>query len=249
MVSRLLVALDFPSATEAVSMATRLSELVDGFKVGLELLMGPGPAAIAAIRELGKPVLVDAKLYDIPNTVRSSARQLGRLGARWVTVHGAGGGAMLEAAVSGLREGADGRPAGVVAVTVLTSLDQSDLAATGISGTPGKQVARLARLAARSGAEGVVCSVRELGDVAQVAPGLTRITPGIRSEENDAVDQARVGDPAEAVRRGADYLVVGRPITRAADPVAAARRFIATAQGETQVAPTTRDSERLGRDE
>jgi orotidine-5'-phosphate decarboxylase len=221
----ILVALDFSDARSAVTMARSLVTHVGGFKVGLELLMGPGPATVAAVRELGLPVFVDAKLHDIPNTVGRAARHLGALGARWVTAHGGGGKAMLEAAVAGLAEGAGSYPAGILAITVLTSLAPADLAATGVTGTPGRQVARLSRLAAGAGVEGVVCSVKELGDVAQVAPGLVRVTPGIRPPGEAAGDQSRVADPAEAIRRGADWLVIGRPITRAADPPAAAHRI------------------------
>lgn len=220
--NRLLVALDFSDARSAIAMAKSLTPHVGGFKVGLELLMGPGPTVIAAVRELGVPVFVDAKLHDIPNTVHAAARNLGLLGARWVTAHGTGGAKMLTAAAEGLEEGARGHTAGILAITVLTSLDGSDLAATGVNGTPGRQVSRIARLAASTPVEGVVCSVRELGDVAQVAPDLVRVTPGIRPEGVETHDQARTATPREAVERGADWIVVGRAITRARDPVAAA---------------------------
>jgi orotidine-5'-phosphate decarboxylase len=129
----------------------------------------------------------------------------------------------MKAAVAGLEEGARGNETGILAVTVLTSLDGANLASVGIAGTVGKQTARLARLAASAGAEGVVCSVRELGDVGQVAPALLRVTPGIRPTGSSPDDQARVATPTEAVKRGANLLVIGRPITRAKDPVAAAR--------------------------
>lgn len=223
----LLVALDLPTAEEAVRLAERLADHVGGFKIGLELLLGPGPATLAAIRQLGKPVLADAKLHDIPNTVERAARQLGALGARWVTVHASGGEEMMRAAVAGLMDGSRGNEAGILAVGVLTSLGGSELAAVGIAGTPGKQVARLAKLAHTAGVEGIVCSVRELGDVAQVAPSLLKVTPGIRPAETDHADQVRVGTPAEAIRRGADLIVVGRPITRAKDPIATTRAIIA----------------------
>lgn len=220
-----LVALDLPTAEEAVRMARSLAPHVGGFKVGLELLMGPGPAVVAAVAELGKPVFCDAKLHDIPNTVEHAARQVGRLGARWLTVHAGGGEAMLRAAVEGLASA--GNEAGILAVTVLTSLDAAALSSTGVTGSPGKQVARLARLAASAGVEGVVCSVKELGDVAQVAPDLVKVTPGVRPPGADAGDQARVATPQEAMARGADLLVIGRPITRAPDPVAAAAAIAA----------------------
>lgn len=227
----LLVALDLPTAEEAVRLAARLAPVVGGFKVGLELLMGPGPAVVAAVRELGRPVFVDAKLHDIPNTVERAARALGRLGARWVTVHAAGGDAMVAAAVAGLSEGSGGALAGVLAVTVLTSLDAAALTRVGFQGTPARQVTRLARVAAAAGAEGVVCSVRELGDVSQVAPDLLRVTPGIRPEGTRGKDdQVRIATPEEAIRRGADLLVVGRPITRHPDPVAAAEAIAAASR-------------------
>lgn len=217
-----IVALDFSEARAAIEMAQGLAPHVGGFKVGMELLTGPGPAVVAAVRELGRPVFVDAKLHDIPNTVRRAARNLGLVGARWVTAHGSGGEAMLTAAAEGLEEGARGHPAGILVITVLTSLDASDLATTGVSGTPGRQVARIAKLAASTPVEGVVCSVKELGDVAQVAPDLTRVTPGIRPAGDETHDQARFATPQEAISRGADWIVVGRSVTRAADPVAAA---------------------------
>jgi len=221
-----MVALDLPTAEEAIRLAERLAPHVGSFKVGLELLMGPGPATVAAIRQLGKPVFADAKLADIPHTVEAAARQLGGLGARWVSVHASGGVDMIKAAVAGLAEGARGHETGILAVTVLTSLAATGLASVGVSGTVGKQAARLAKLAAAAGAEGVVCSVRELGDVAQVAPGLLRVTPGIRPEGASSDDQVRVATPVEAIKRGADLIVIGRPITRAKDPVAAARAIL-----------------------
>jgi orotidine-5'-phosphate decarboxylase len=222
-----LVALDLSSAEEAVRLATRLKPVVGGFKVGLELLTGPGPGVVAALRRLELPIFVDAKLHDIPNTVRAGARQLGGWGARWVSIHTGGGRTMIEAAVDGLAAGAGGHPAGILAVTVLTSLDAAALAATGITGSPGRQVSRLTKLADQSGVEGVVCAPSELGDVAQVAPGLLRVTPGIRPLGVDKDDQTRTATPQEAVQRGADYLVIGRPITRAPDPYAAAERIAA----------------------
>lgn len=226
-----LVALDVPTAVEAVEMARLLVSDATGFKVGLELLMGPGPGVVAAIRQLGAPVFVDAKLHDIPTTVGRAARQLGKVGARWLTVHAAGGEDMIRAAIEGVAEYAP--EAGVVAITVLTSIDDAELARVGGVGSVGRQVARLASLAQEAGAEGVVCSVTELGVVAQAAPGLVRITPGIRPQGVSTDDQARVGTPGEAARRGADLLVVGRPITRAADPRAALRAILEELRGTT----------------
>lgn len=226
----IIVALDVPDARTAVLLAEQLAPHVGAFKVGLELLMGPGPATVAAIRQFERPVFVDAKLHDIPNTVNRAARALGAVGARWVTAHAAGGIAMLQAAVEGLAEGAAGHDSGILAITALTSLTNADLAATGTNGTVGRHVARMAKLAAEVPTEGVICSVRELGDVAQVAPELLRITPGIRPAGSNADDQARTATPTEAISRGADWFVVGRPITRAPDPAAAATEIAAQAR-------------------
>lgn len=216
----ILVALDYTTAEEAVRMAKRLLPHVGGFKVGLELMMGPGPATVAAVAELGLPVFADAKLHDIPNTVSRAARQLARYGARWVSVHALGSTAMLGAAVEAL---ATVNPdAGVLAITVLTSLERDDLVKTGVQGSPGSQVARLSRLAKEAGVDGVVCAAKELGDVAQAAAGLLRVTPGVRPSGSTSDDQARVATPTDAISRGADYLVIGRPITSAASPEAEA---------------------------
>lgn len=215
-----VVALDLASGEEAVRLARAVAPHVGAFKVGLELLSGPGPVLVSAIAELGKPVFCDAKLHDIPNTVERAAANLARAGARWITAHAAGGPAMIEGAVRGARRGSN--ETGILCITVLTSLSAADLATVGSGDSIGRQVARMSRLASAGGAEGVVCGVRELGDVAQVAPDLVRVTPGIRPAGTDRHDQARVSTPEEALRRGADLLVIGRPITAAADPVEAA---------------------------
>lgn len=221
MVKGIIVALDLPSAEAAVAMAEDVADHVAGFKIGLGLLHGPGPLLIPALVALGKPVFADAKLHDIPSQVEAAARRLGEHGARWVTAHVGGGQAMLEAAVRGLQAGAGAAPAGILGVTVLTSLDEASLARVGINRSPGKLVSRMAKVADASGCEGVVSSPKELAIVADVAPSLLKVTPGIRPVDRDD-DQARTMTPAEAVERGADLLVVGRPITAAADPGEAA---------------------------
>ena len=221
MSSRILVALDVDTAERAVRLARELVDDVAGFKVGLGLLHGPGPGTVGALAELGKPVFADAKLHDIPSQVARAARRLGQWGARWVTVHVSGGQPMIEAAVEGLADGSAGH-GGVLGVTVLTSLDEATLASVGVASTPGRLVSRMARVAARAGCEGVVCSPQELGVVAEVAPDLVRVTPGIRPSGPGDDDQQRTATPAEAARRGATWLVVGRPITQAADPKTAA---------------------------
>lgn len=218
------VALDVSSGEEAVRIARTVAPHVGAFKIGLELLSGPGPVLVSALAELGKPVFCDAKLHDIPNTVERAAANLARAGARWISAHASGGPAMIEAAVRGAARSGTGT--GILCITVLTSLSASDLAVVGHLGSLGKQVARMARLAREGGAEGVVCGVRELGDVAQVAPDLIRVTPGIRPEGSSTDDQARVSTPEEALARGADLLVVGRPITAATDPATAAEAIV-----------------------
>jgi orotidine-5'-phosphate decarboxylase len=229
-VNPILVALDFPTSVEAERMARLVDPHVGGFKVGLELVTGQGPEAIRRIVQLGKPVFCDVKLHDIPNTVGAAARQLGRLGVRWLTVHASGGVAMVEAAVEGLAASSEGE-AGVLAVTVLTSLGSNDLEAMGMHADPRAQVRRLAAVAQAAGAEGVVCSVAEVRAVAISAPSLTKVTPGIRPAGSVLGDQARVATPRIAIEAGADWIVVGRPVTRAADPAAAARAIAEEVDG------------------
>jgi orotidine-5'-phosphate decarboxylase len=217
---RILVALDLAAAEDAVRLARRLTSHVGGFKVGLGLLYGPGPATVAALAEVGKPVFADAKLHDIPSQVERAARRLAALGARWITAHASGGVVMLEGAVAGAAAASTG--AGILAVTVLTSLGESDVARVAPGSSPGKLTSRLARSAAEARCEGVICSPKELNVVGQVAPQLVKVTPGIRPAGAARGDQTRTMTPAEAIGRGADYLVIGRPITGADDPVAAA---------------------------
>ncbi len=223
MSERLLVALDVPSAEDAVRLARKLAPHVAGFKVGLGLLYGPGPATVAALTEVGKPVFADAKLHDIPSQVERAAQRLAALGARWITAHAAGGVDMLEAAQKGARTA--GTRAGILAVTVLTSLSEGDVERLAPGSSSGKLTSRLAKSAREAGCEGVVCSAKELGVVSQVAPDLLKVTPGIRLAGEEAHDQARTMTPGEAVARGVDMVVVGRGIVAASDPVAAAMSF------------------------
>jgi orotidine-5'-phosphate decarboxylase len=218
----IIVALDLRSAEDAVRTARRLAPFVGGFKIGLGLLHGPGPATVGSLSRIG-PVFADAKLHDIPSQVEAAARRLGEYGARWVTAHASGGAEMMEAARHGLNVA--GRGGGILAVTVLTSLDAPTLAATGLGNRPGKLVAKLAKAASHAGVEGIVCSAKELGDVAQVAPDLIRVTPGIRPDGSLGDDQRRTATPEEALERGADLLVIGRPITAADDPAKAAEKL------------------------
>jgi orotidine-5'-phosphate decarboxylase len=224
MVNPLIVALDVPNLGEAVTLARSLQDEVGGFKVGMELLMGAGPEAIETIAAMDRPVFVDAKLHDIPNTVERAARRIRAAGARWVTVHASGGREMMDAAVSGMEGN------GVLAVTMLTSLSQSDLESIGVSRLGTNYVVSLASLAADAKTEGVVCSPVEIRKVKDKEPTLLVFAPGVRPATSGADDQKRVATPEQARADGADFLVIGRPITRAGDPVAAARD-IATAIG------------------
>lgn len=219
MVSALIVALDVPSLEEANHLARALEHEVGGFKVGMELLMGEGPRAISSIAELGLPVFADVKLHDIPNTVGRAAERIRVAGARWVTVHGAGGVTMIRAAVDGM----DGQ--GVLAVTMLTSLSSSDLAEIRVEATPPEYVAAIAGLAAEAGCEGVICSPAEITTVRGAQPSLRVFTPGVRPPAADPGDQKRTATPEQAMADGADYLIIGRPITSAPDPVLAAREI------------------------
>jgi len=221
MVSPVIVALDVATLEEASVLARSLAGEVGGFKVGMELLMGEGPRAISTIADIGLPVFADAKLHDIPNTVGKAAAKIRSAGARWVTVHGAGGPEMLESAVEGMA----GR--GVLAVTMLTSLDSSDLPQIGIPATPAGYVATIAGLAAAASCEGVICSPAEIGTVREAEPSLQIFTPGVRPGATDADDQKRIASPQQAIADGADYLVIGRPITAAPNPVLVAQEIAA----------------------
>lgn len=225
---RIIVALDVPTSVAAMSLATQLRHHVAGFKVGLGLLHGPGPQLIEDLNTLGRPVFADAKLHDIPSQVEAAARHLGEHGARWVSIHASGGPDMMTAAVGGLSEA--NPDAGVLAVTVLTSLDPGSLVSVGVESSPQHLAARMSKAAAMAGCEGIICSPHELEAVGTAAQGLLRVTPGIRIAPTDD-DQARTATPGEAIAAGADLLVVGRPITAAPDPAAAAESFAAMASG------------------
>lgn len=215
-----LVALDLPTVDEAVGLARALRDHVSGFKVGLGLLLGEA-GSVERIAEVGLPVFADAKLHDIPAQVESAARALGRRGARWVTAHISGGSEMLKAAAGGLAEGSDGA-AGILGVSVLTSIGDEDLADIGVRGSAGEAVERLVHMAAGVPVEGVVSAVREIAIVRRVAPGLLTVTPGIRPTGFGDHDQKRTATVQMGIEAGADYLVVGRPITASDDPVGAA---------------------------
>jgi orotidine-5'-phosphate decarboxylase len=216
----LAVALDTDDLVVAVRLAKAVQEHVGVAKVGLELFSAVGPDAVNAFVDLGMDVFCDLKLHDIPTTVGRAARVLGSLGATWVNAHAAGGAEMLQAFVEGLAMGADdvGLPAPTaLAVTVLTSDTEA----------PQSLLAERAALAAGAGCGGVVCAVADIATIRSAAPSLTCVTPGIRPADTEVDDQARVATPAQAVRAGSDLLVVGRPITGADDPAAAAAAIAA----------------------
>mgnify|MGYP005847487685 FL=1 len=226
--ARIAVALDTPDPARAASWARALAGHVGVAKVGLELFAAAGPGAVAAVGASGLPVFLDLKLHDIPNTVAGAVRSAARLGVAMLTVHAAGGSAMLAAAREAAESAGADRPM-ILAVTVLTSLTAADLAATGVEGAPASQVLRLARLAIASGADGIVCSPLEVAPLrAALGASVRLVVPGIRPAGSRADDQARVTTPAEAVAAGADWLVIGRPITAAADPAAAAEAIAAS---------------------
>lgn len=222
-----IVALDVPELAAAVDLAERLAGEVAGFKVGLELFSGHGPGVVAAVAEHG-PVFLDLKLHDIPTTVERAARRLARLGVGMLTVHALGGRGMVAAAVSGVRDGASEagvQPPAVLAVTVLTSLSPGDLEHLGLPPAEA-EVPRLAALAVDAGADGIVCAPADLGPVRSAVGGdPVVVTPGVRPAGSRTDDHARAATPSDALRDGATHLVIGRPVTRAEDPAAAARRI------------------------
>ena len=222
---RLIVALDFPSAAAALSLVDRLEGRCHWFKVGLELYCAAGNSIVEEMQRRGFEVFLDLKLHDIPNTVAGAVRTVASLGASLLTVHAAGGAAMLQAAA----EAAAAVPGGprLLAVTVLTSMDSTQLSASGVCSNPGEQVLRLARLAHASGIEGLVCSPQETVTLRAQLPATLLVVPGIRPTGTAAGDQSRIATPSSALLGGASMLVVGRPITQVPDPAAAAEAILA----------------------
>ncbi len=218
--SKIIVALDFSTADEAIALAEQLDPTACRVKVGKELFTRSGPASVEKLVELGFDVFLDLKYHDIPNTVARACEAAADLGVWMVNVHASGGRRMMEAA----REALSSRENGplLIAVTVLTSMDQSDLVELNIADTPANQVLRLAQLAESSGMDGVVCSPREITLLREkISSEFKLVTPGIRPAGSATGDQKRIMTPAEAVSLGSDWLVIGRPITAAEDPLAA----------------------------
>lgn len=222
---RVIVALDFADGGAALAMAAQFDPAACGVKVGKELFTIAGPDVVRELVRRGFRVFLDLKYHDIPNTVAQACAAATRLGVWMLNVHAAGGATMLDQArqaVLDASQAAGRKPPLLVAVTVLTSLDAAALAETGVSDGPDAQVLRLARLARVHGLDGVVCSAREVPQLRSACgPGFLLVTPGIRPAGSSAGDQSRIETPEAARAAGADYLVIGRPITRAGDPPAA----------------------------
>jgi orotidine-5'-phosphate decarboxylase len=226
MSDRLIVALDFPDTRAALALVDRLQGATRWLKIGLELYIAEGNSLVAELKRRGYSIFLDLKLHDIPNTVASAVRAATRLGVDMLTVHAAGGPEMLTAAV----EAAESQLA-LLAVTVLTSMDAAQLSATGVPGSADAQVERLATMASACGVSGFVCSPNEVANLRnRLGSKPLLVIPGIRPEGAAAGDQRRVATPAAAIASGASYLVVGRPITRAVDPGAAARVILGEMQ-------------------
>ena len=216
------VALDTPDLARALAIARAVKPHVGGLKVGLEFISALGPDAVRKIVEVGLPVFADTKFHDIPNTVAGASRAIALLGVAMFNVHASGGEAMMRAAAEAIAD-VHPRPL-LIAVTMLTSLDSAALASVGQQGPSAAQVERLAALAKASGLDGVVCSAHEIASVRKVCgPDFLTVVPGIRPFGTALGDQRRVMTPEEALAVGADVLVVGRPITAAADPAKAAQ--------------------------
>jgi orotidine-5'-phosphate decarboxylase len=228
---RLIVALDVEDAAAASALVGRLRGHVGSFKVGKQLFTAAGPGPVREIVELGERVFLDLKFHDIPNTVAGAIASASRLGVSLVDVHGLGGRAMIEAAVAARGETGPR----LLAITILTSHDEETLRQIGLAGPVPEAVLRLALLARAAGADGVVASPHEVGLVRGACGGdFLIVTPGIRPAGAAHGDQARAATPAAALAAGADYLVVGRPITAADDPAAAADAIVGEMEQPTR---------------
>lgn len=226
--AELIVALDVPSKADVAAVIARLGDAVDFYKVGLELFSAEGPDVVKLVKGAGKRVFLDLKLHDIPRTVERAVKSGATLGVDLMTIHSTGGKAMIRAAAEAAATFGAAAPK-ILAVTALTSLDQSDLTDLGIARAMADQVEAMGLLAITNGADGIVCSPKEVANMNRVlvpaAAGrkVVFVTPGVRPAGAAVGDQKRVATPAGAVRDGSTHLVVGRPILEAADPVAAAR--------------------------
>jgi orotidine-5'-phosphate decarboxylase len=224
----IIVALDFEDSAQALALIARLGSAVDFYKIGMELYAAEGMQFVRDLTAVGKQVFLDLKLYDIPETVKRATAQVAKTGVRFLTVHGSN--AVMRAAV----EGRGASQLHLLAVTVLTSFDQQDLAELGYPSSIADLVALRVKNAMAAGVDGIVCSAKEAAAVRALAgPKAILVTPGVRSLSADAGDQKRVATPAEAIAAGADYLVIGREITRAADPRTEAMRILGELEAPT----------------
>jgi orotidine-5'-phosphate decarboxylase len=231
---RLIVALDVSSTAEARRIVQALGPLVSTFKVGARLFTNEGPSVAHELIASGKKVFLDLKFHDIPNTVAEAVRAAAALGVSMLTVHGAGGSTMLRAAMEAARQVP--KPPLVLAVTVLTSLSDADLQEIGVAGRARDHALVLATLARNCGCDGIVASPQEARLIRQdLGAGFVIVTPGVRPAGSAKADQSRVNTPSEAIGAGADCLVVGRPITGAADPRRAAEEIIKEIEGATKI--------------
>jgi orotidine-5'-phosphate decarboxylase len=229
---RLIVALDVSSAAAAQKIVAAVGDSALTYKVGMQLYTAEGPQVVRDLVACGRRVFLDLKYHDIPNTVKAAVSEAAKLGVSMLTVHACGSGKMLRAAVDAARV----RPElMVLAVTVLTSMDRQDLEKIGIRGSIEESVVRLAMIALASGCQGVVASAREASTLrAKLGHNFAVVTPGVRPAGSTMGDQVRVATPAEAIAAGASHIVVGRPITEAADPAVEARAIL----GQISVSPT-----------
>ncbi|ETI58064.1 orotidine-5'-phosphate decarboxylase [Marinomonas profundimaris] len=218
--SPIVVALDYPTMAQSIDMAKRLDPSQCRVKVGKELFTTAGPVILDELHQLGFDIFLDLKFHDIPNTVANAVSVAAKAGVWMVNVHATGGRRMMEASANALQTLPDNKTL-LIAVTVLTSMDQSDLIEIGIDATPEQHVKRLAALAKSSGMDGVVCSAQESSMLSKdLGKDFVLVTPGIRPAGSDQGDQKRIMTPAEAMAAGSHYLVMGRPITQAIDPIA-----------------------------
>jgi orotidine-5'-phosphate decarboxylase len=223
---RLIVALDVSSAAAAQKIVAAVGDSARFYKVGLQLYTAEGPQIVRDLVASGRQVFLDLKYHDIPNTVAAAVKEAANLRVSMLTVHAAGGGTMLHAAVDAARNTSASTL--ILAVTVLTSLDSRDLEHAGVRGSVVDQVSRLAALAIANGCHGVVASAQEAATLrAELGNDFLIVTPGVRPPGREHGDQARVVTPAEAIASGASYIVIGRPITEATDPAAEAREILA----------------------
>ena len=219
---RLIVALDFPTQAKALALVSVLSDSVSTYKIGLQLYTAAGPAIVQAVAASGAKIFLDLKLHDIPNTVAKAVASAGELGVQMLTVHLSGGSAMLKAAVE-----AKPPQLSLLGVTVLTSATQETLGEAGVDGSLEDQVVRLGELGKTSGVDGLITSPHEVALLRKrLGPEITLVTPGVRPAWAAADDQKRFTTPSQALKAGADYLVIGRPITADPDPRAAVERVV-----------------------